>query len=223
MLSQTLWRLLRRFNLARTPVEQRAHLFRGSPESEFIPDVFSISVHRALLASLTLDSRMRNIRVSYVKSSHIDIDFLFTAQESLLQINEKWLDFQRIHETAICHISSTISESALLSKAFACDHIVDNLLELVMLDIICSLNLTKDESMSLVRKLHHTARDLLQQMPRRIEVMQSVARQLQISWTDCDPGLILYEYRRNIEYSVHLHRKSTCSLYGTFFRGSYSE
>lgn len=175
------------------------------------------------MASLALDSRMENIRVSYVQSAHTSIDFLFTAKESLLQINDKWLDFQSIHETASCHVSSLIAGSSFVSDVFVCNHIVDDLYGLVLVDIAASLNLTKDESMSFVRKLRHAARDMLQQMPRKIESIQTEAHELQISWTDWDTGLIFNEYRMNVKYSVQLHQKSTCPHYKCFFQGLHGE
>lgn len=218
-LSEPLWKLLRKFNLVRSPDEQRTHLFRRSPVSQFTPTLFSISVHRAFMAWLALDSRMRNINVSYVQNTYTAIDFLFTAGESLLQINDKWLDFKRVHETASCRISSSMSESSFVPGVFVCDHLIDDLYGLVLVDIADSLNLTKDESMGLVRTLRHAARDMLQQMPRRVESRQPRAHELQITWADFDTGSIIPEYLLNTEYSVQLHRRSTCPLYRSVSQG----
>lgn len=211
-LSEPLWNILRKFRLIQTADEKRVDLFKASQPCDAKSTVFSENVDRALLSSLALDSRTRNIRVSYVQSTDTGIDLLFTTKESCLQIHEKWLDFQRIHETASCQVSNLAHGLASGSEGFACDHIVEELYELVLAEIMPSLDLEKDAAGTVSRSLRHKARDKLRQMPRNIKVLATEnPLELEVSWADCDSSLLSSLYGIDVQYCVELHRKSTCS------------
>ena len=104
-LPKALWKILRKFSLARTPQEERIHLFENSETIVVNEDRFCVGVLRAFSASLSLDGRMEDIQVQLVKGGDTEIDLLFREHEKLLRIHEKWVDFQRIHEGASCEVS----------------------------------------------------------------------------------------------------------------------
>ena len=164
------------------------------------------------MASLALNPQTQNIKVAYVQSPDPGIDFLFSANQSLLQIHDKWLDFKKIHETASCQVSVLVHGHALGPGSFSCDHIVEELYELVLADVTESLGLGKGELAMFARTLRHKARDMLRQMPRRVNVMVTGNPcQLEVSWIDCNGDLVSDLYGINVQYCVTLHRESTCA------------
>jgi hypothetical protein len=92
-LPKALWNILRNFSLARTPQEERIHLFENSKTIEINEDPFCVGVLRALSASLSLDRRMEGMKVQFVNGGDTEIDLLFREEEKLLRVHEKWIDF----------------------------------------------------------------------------------------------------------------------------------
>ena len=206
-LPKALWKILRKFSLARTPLEERIHLFQNSETIGMNEDPFCVSVLRALSASLSLDRRMKDVKVKFVKGGDTGIDLLFREEENLLRVHEKWIHFQRIHEGASCEVSRLARERSVEMEAFSCDHIVEDLFELALNDIRGALKLDRSECVTLRR----VARERIQQIPRLIKVFRTGrANELEVSWTGNESGIISKKYGANIRYHVILHKVSTC-------------
>jgi len=206
-LPEALWKILRKFSLARTPQEERIRLFENSETVGINEDPFVVFILRALSAALSLDRRMEHIRVQFVKGGDTEIDLLFKEEEQLLLVHEKWLDFQRIHEGASCEMSRLARERPVEKEAFSCDHVVEDLFELAINEIRGPLNLDQSESVTLRR----VARERIRQIPRLIKVLRTCrANDLEVSWSGNESVIISKKYGANILYHVILHKMSTC-------------
>jgi hypothetical protein len=207
MLPKSLWKLLRSFSLARTPHEERVHLFFKSEKIEIDEGPFCVGIIRALKASLSLDPRMEDIKVQFVKGGKTEIDLLFRKEENLLRIHEKWVNFQGIHEVASCEIFRLTRGRPGEMEAFLCDHVVEDLFELALDNIRGPLDLGQAECVAIRR----VARERIRQMPRLIKVSQTgLANELEVSWIGNESGIVSKTYGADIQYHVTLHKMSTC-------------
>jgi hypothetical protein len=209
-LSAKLWKILRKYSLVHTPEEERIRVFRNSSASEEQESVFSKSIQHGLLASLALHPRTEQVQVEYVSGAETDIDLLFDKERQLLKVHEKWLNFARIHETAPCRISMT-SDVRLSHSIFCCDHVIEELYELAVQEIIGTFTLDHGEAMKFARSIRLKVREKLQQMPRMISIKKDEPRKLVVSWTNGENDLIREALGDIGTYCVTLHRDRTCS------------
>jgi len=169
-LSDPIWKPLQKYRLIRTPREQQNHLFQNSPDI-FPPGTrFSINVQRALLASLALHERTKDVAVRFVNGGGVDLDILYTREENLLRVHEKWLNFHDIHETTSCDLYHRSVAQGTEFDVFDCDHVIQELYGMAVKYIFNDTELTQKESMAHVLSLRDQAREKLRQMPRSITV-----------------------------------------------------
>lgn len=200
-----------RYELAKTPQQQRIHLFRNSPPSVNYSSTFSDNVKQALLAVLALSEHTRHIETSFVQGGQVDLDFLYLPADRVLMVHEKWLDFEVIHKTASCQLSQVHTLQPVLSEVFFCDHIVIELYGLILPEVIRRLSLTRSRSVDLERSLRSEVQRKLQQMLRDIRVSTTQrGGELKVSWLDGESGL-LSKYFPDADIHVTLHAMISCS------------
>ena len=147
---------------------------------------------------------MESLKVQFVKGGDNKIDLLFRDEEQLLRIHEKWIDFQRIHEGDSCEMSRLARDRLVEMEAFSCDHVVEDLFELVLNNIRRPLKLDQSESVTLRR----IARERIRQIPRLTKVSRTGRpNELEVSY---ESMIISKKYGANILYHVTLHKKKTC-------------
>ncbi|KAH9206337.1 hypothetical protein DL95DRAFT_266133, partial [Leptodontidium sp. 2 PMI_412] len=95
-LPRRLWDPLKRFNLIRTPQEQRRYLLRNAVDSALEDTPFSVGVKCSLRAALALDASTRDLELRFKSSTDTELDLLLEGSEIL--VNEKWLDFYSSHD-----------------------------------------------------------------------------------------------------------------------------
>ncbi|KAK2737841.1 hypothetical protein CKAH01_18816 [Colletotrichum kahawae] len=207
MIPRELWRTLRKFKLVRTPEEQIDHEFLSSQAITLPKELFAISVDRMLRASMQLEWWLKRIRITYVKSEHTSIDVRQNAPDSRLFIHEKWLSFDTAHKNAPCDISDIDEAERKQEGVFACDHIVEDLFDVVLRTV---MGATDSDALK-ITQLRLIARNLLRQIPRGIQISAgSVPRQLRVSWACNDPGIISKYHGDDIYFQVRLHRDVSC-------------
>ena len=209
-LPETLWAILLRYGLVRTPQQQRLHLFRNSEPSTGHSTTFSRNVEHAFRATLALCEHTRRTELRFVQGGQVDIDFVYVPAKRLLTVHEKWLNFDKIHETAHCHVSRMDIVHPVQSEVFFCDHIVLELYGLILPEVLKSLYLTQSKSKALERSLRSEAQEKLPQMPRGIAVSSTQhGGELEVSWLDGESGLVS-KYFPDTKVHIVLHRE-TCS------------
>ncbi|PVH68501.1 hypothetical protein DL98DRAFT_380416, partial [Cadophora sp. DSE1049] len=124
-LPRCIWNPLRRFNLARTVQEERCHLLYNAPLSIETDTLYSAGVKRALMATLSVDTRTQNLEIVFKSGSSAELDLLL--EDSQLQVNEKWLDFRASHKDAPCGLSRLALSEDLVIHTFSCDHVINEL------------------------------------------------------------------------------------------------
>lgn len=164
----------------------------------------------SLKASLALNHRTEQVQVEYVSGAETDIDMLFDKERQLLKVHGKWLNFARIHETAPCRIS-TASNTRLSQSVFCCDHVIEELYELAVQDIVETLTSNHTDAMKFARSMRLKVREKLQQMPRMISMKKDGPRRLVVSWTNGENDLIREALGNIGTYYVTLHQDQTCS------------
>lgn len=209
-LPKGLYDVLLRYELIRTPPQQRIHSFRNSAPSVNHSSTFSNNVKHAFRAALALSEHTGHIETSFVQGGQVDLEFLYLPAELILMVHEKWLDFEDIHETAHCPLSRKPTVP-LQSEVFFCDHIVIELYGLILPEIIKGVSVTRSRSSDLERSLRSEAQEKLQQMPRGIKVSSTQrGGELEVTWLDGESAL-LSRYFPDATVHVTLHRETTCS------------
>lgn len=164
---------------------------------------------RALRSSLELDETLKDLDVKFVKGGQSTIDVLVDSEEKLLKVHDKWLDFSKIHEDTACEFSkATNGQLEEEETLFLCDHIIHDLLRLVLDELSGPLEL-HPRSCSALR---NEAAMRLQQLPRHIEMSAPEAGQsIVVSWAANYSHLFSERFGAHLEYSVILHKMSTCA------------
>ncbi|KAH8881903.1 hypothetical protein GQ53DRAFT_734671 [Thozetella sp. PMI_491] len=206
-LSKNLWRTLRRWSLVRTAQEERVRLFAGSEPAQVPDNIFSLSVFRMLQGALQLDKKLEQIQLRIVKGGGTGIDLLYEEEERQLLIHNRWLDFEQVHENSSCEASRLAKEKPLATIQFSCDHVVEELFELIVQDLVKALKLDYAEGIAIRRH----ARERIPQMPRAIEISKAAeGGALVVSWRGNECGVLADTYGADILYDVTLHKWRTC-------------
>ncbi|KAF4835438.1 putative modification methylase [Colletotrichum siamense] len=207
ILPRELWKMLRKFKLARTPEEHIDHKFLSSEAITIPDDLFAMSVSRMLRAAMQLEHRLKICHIVYVKSDHTSIDVRHDVSRSRLFIHEKWLHFDTAHQDAPCDISDMSQARRKETAVFACDHVVEDLFDIVLGTIMGATN----HDALRIAKLRSTARRLFRQTPRDIKLSAgSLAGQLRVKWTCNDPCIVAKHHGDDINFYVRLHRDASC-------------
>lgn len=123
-------------------------------------------------------------------------------------IHEKWLDFDEAHRSTSCAISKLEEAQRKQTAVFACDHVVEDLFEMI-------LKTVKEQygySSSTIDSFRSKGRELFRQTPRDIQVIPgSVPGQLRVDWTCNDAGVLLKHHGENIFFYVCLHQDASCA------------
>ncbi|EXJ59497.1 uncharacterized protein A1O5_12122 [Cladophialophora psammophila CBS 110553] len=207
-LRKKLWQIIRQDPpLMRTPLEERNRLFERSQRVEPCQDIFAINICRSLKGSFALDPRLSNVRIEFVDGADTAIDLLYTVGQNLLQIHEKWLHVSRVHQPSSCEFFKVAGEQMTCDRAFFCDHVVQDLLEVAFEEVRVPLGLAPENAACLRRN----AVEYLRKMPRAIEVRALGAeKKLEVRWTANESGAFVERYGANIHYWVTLHKESSC-------------
>lgn len=206
-LPKALWQPFRNFHLAQTPQEQRMHLFNQSAIVAPVNDSFCTGITRILRGTLSLDPRLKNIEIQFVEGGQTHIDLLYQAYRRVLRIHQKWIDVVQAHQHSTCEVVAFPKNSPAYEDEFLCDHVSEDLLELVVYEVRGSLKLTPADSATLRQK----ARSCIRSMPRRVTVKAtSRADELEVCWVGNESGIVSETYGADIQYLVVLHRSSTC-------------
>lgn len=202
-----LWKILRKFSLARTPQEERLHLFASSEPVDKIEHIFGHSILRMLKSALLLDCRLKDIKIQVVAGGESGIDLLYREDEGVLLLHEKWLDFKKTHEEVTCDLSLLAQERMVEMDEFSCDHVVEDVFELIINDIRLHGMLDPAEANAIRR----VARERIRQTPRRIKVSKTLqVGELEVSWMGNESGIIADNYGVDMLYDVTLHKASSC-------------
>lgn len=213
-LPKQLWDILKSYGLVRTPEEQIKYLFLSSPPAKLKETPFSLGVRRALEACLSSDQRTILDLVRFVQSSSTEIDLHYQMNQNrqlvnILRIHEKWLDYQQIHKSFPCALTS-LEVSTEIGETHVCNHIVEELYSLALMEIFPAKfgsNVNHDQE---IQKLRHRARFMLDQTPRMVEITRTEnARGLMVTWTDEESRLI--SEKCEPEFHVILHDGAECS------------
>ncbi|KFX87760.1 hypothetical protein V490_08034 [Pseudogymnoascus sp. VKM F-3557] len=207
-LPRSIWSPLRRFSIARTVEEERYHLLHNSPVALEVDTPYSAGVKRALMAALSVDTRTQNLKIIFKSGSSAELSLLL--EDSQLQVNDKWLDFRTSHKDAPCGLSRLAFAEDLAIHTFSCDHVINELYDLVLVEIIrekeCGALKEKDDSLRL------RVSESLRQMPRMITITHGYNDgEILVSWTDPESSLLSKLHHLNLKCRITLHRESTCS------------
>lgn len=211
VLTNRLWRLLKKYALVRSPYEEREYLFSTSSRVQPPDNVFAANIARSLYGAFQLNSKLGDIRIEFVNGGGTNIDLMFVAEEKLLRVHEEWLDFERIHGYTECEYYQLRQAHQVDKDFFMCDHVAQELLETALDEIRGPLELSQGECVALRSKVEKRIR----QMPRLIETYRIGVDQLGVSWIYNESTILSEMTNTDILYQVVLHSTRTCTDKGS--------
>jgi hypothetical protein len=213
-LPKRVWDPLRKFKLVRTVNEQRYHLLHRAVVVEGPKSNYSTGVQRALKAALYSDPRTQGLDVVFKSGALAELDLLLDGD--VLEINDKWLDFEKSHASFPCSLSILASneDSDIETDVFTCYHVITHLLRQILVDIVKEYN--EKESIAVSRKkivsLCLRVADNLRQMPQDIKCTPGrEPRELLVTWCDPQSNSLAKLHRVSLLCRITLHRDRTCS------------
>ncbi|KAJ9156285.1 C-5 cytosine methyltransferase [Pleurostoma richardsiae] len=200
-----LWKVLRKYRLAKTPEEERRDLFKSCERVEAITDIFGANVLRMLKCAMLLDTRLEEIKFQVVKGGETGLDLIYKEEEKFILLHSKWLDFDETHKQVFCDFSELSQEVEM--RGFSCDHVVEDLIELVIGEVDGALGIAPAEA----KTIRQLARERIRQTPRRVSVSPTPkCGELQVRWVGNESGIVARDHPSKIFYDVILHRISSC-------------
>ncbi|KIW19323.1 hypothetical protein PV08_03617 [Exophiala spinifera] len=206
-LKNVLWKLLKKYSLVRTPHEERVFLFFHSPPALIQCHAFSIQLERALRCALKSSGALENVKIQFVKGESLSIDVLFQNDNNLLRIHDKWLEYSKVHQNRQCSLFEAKNGKLSSEDIFLCDHAVNDLIEMFLRELHGPLKLDHEE----YQAIRSRSATKLQEMPRDVHVSSTRNRdELLVSWAGAQSRAFLDKYGEFVNYSVTLHKMSTC-------------
>ncbi|KAK0613267.1 hypothetical protein B0T14DRAFT_525935 [Immersiella caudata] len=210
----TLWKILWKHNLVRTPHEERCRIFQKS-EVIAVKGHFAESVLRLLSAAFQLHDLTVTICVVSGGDTGVDLLCVGGGQNGpplRLLVHEKWFNFTEAHVESDCDLSAL---SGLVGdnmsgpvNGFYCDHVVFDLFDMAIRDTRGPLQLNHQQ-IAAIRRKFSTA---VGQMPRRVQLSRSQdGAGLVVAWTPNEIAKIVAESQLNICYNIRLHKASSCA------------
>jgi hypothetical protein len=108
-------------------------LLRNAIDSALEDTPFSIKVKCLLKAALALDVRTRDLELKFKSGTNAELDLLFKGSKIL--VNKKWLDFYSSYDGMPCWLSRRVSLKEVNADSFFCNHVVNDLYELVLAEL----------------------------------------------------------------------------------------
>ncbi|KAF4835433.1 hypothetical protein CGCSCA4_v012662 [Colletotrichum siamense] len=205
-LSKELWRLLVKYDCARTPQQERIRLFSSSQPVGNVDGYFGLNISRILKSVLAMDTALSGIQLQFVQGADTTIDLHFDPKSGVLQINHRWLNFEAVHVETPCEFFE-IAKHDDVDDIFYCDHVVEDLLELAMNHIRDYVDISPSKAIELRRQ----AREYIRQTPRGVQVSTtSKAGELQVHWLRNNYEMVSRKYLEKKVCNVKLHSLSTC-------------
>ncbi|EED22724.1 hypothetical protein TSTA_062120 [Talaromyces stipitatus ATCC 10500] len=204
-LPYSLWKLLRKYGLAKLPFEEIYHQFQQSREVEPPATLFAQETSRAFGALFGRHAPDKETRIVYVHFADNLPNMAFSKEHNILYVHEKWLDSGRAHGTSPCEMSEV---GVILTDMF-CDHIVDDMFKSAILAVRRPIDppynfMVKDVQslQSLVRNCKGKTRE----MAFNVQVAAAKStNSLRVTWSDSYSRAFAETFRSLVEYIVVLH------------------
>lgn len=181
-LSRSIWVPLRKYELLRTPKEERVKLLSNATPSVLENTVFSAGLKRYLQAAVTLHSETRHLSLCFRSGETTDLDLLLEGPQVL--INDKWLCVHKTHsrDHSYCPFRKAMASTRAGIDTFTCVHLVEALYGLI-LDELC-----KKWELRSRHKLCHQLREQvsckLNQAPLKVELQHGNPGEIQVRWVE---------------------------------------
>ncbi|KAH7075389.1 hypothetical protein BKA63DRAFT_511401 [Paraphoma chrysanthemicola] len=178
-LDATMWKLLRQYNLCRTPAEELRHRFEFAEPITTPDQPFAKHVDRMLRCLLSSSQATKDMQIVFVDGATLQIDTGFF--ETTWRIHNRWLTYAGAHQRDVfCEGLDSDHQ-----HPFVCDHVV-----LHLWDIMLSQLKNRDNYPEIAEKdpwLKSMALARLSQTPRSAECVTTDRRnELRVSWQSVD-------------------------------------
>lgn len=209
-LNKELWNPLRKFNLLRTPQEQRYFLLENAKPSSMKKTSYSEGVERALRSVLALDPQTNSLELHFKDGHKAELDLLLRDQ--YLMINDKWLDFAASHSETPCSLYTDASDQDITINHFECSHILLDLFDKI-LDEINKYSDGGGNRTHICGSLRLKAIEKIDNMPSEVSVSRGEKpREIDVSWMHPVSERAFKRYKMIHMGLVILHCESTCSI-----------
>jgi len=205
-LPENLWNMLRSDSLIRTAQEEQMQLFQNAVECKAPETLYAKNIERGLKATLALWKETDEMKMRFVSSDNDDIDMAVDRKERTLNIHQRWLNYEEMHQKHQCR-------ELVLNDCFVCDHIIEELTRSIL---GAMYRLTVRDQEGILRGV----RNHLRWMPRDICARKgNQPGCLQVSWRDGETESISRLIGSALEYHIVLHEERCASLMTELLHG----
>lgn len=166
---------------------------------------------RTLQASLALSPLTSATKVEYIREQDLGIDAAYSNK--LVKVSDKWLYFEKVHETTECERSRmerANSWPAEASDVFFCDHAVIALYALALDQIPQPEEMQDREYIERTKSMRAIANETLSRLPRNVRAQPtSQPGEIKVTWDSAESALVAQYSDR--DYVILLHDENTCS------------
>ncbi|KAK3064672.1 hypothetical protein LTS18_005050 [Coniosporium uncinatum] len=179
-LPHDLWSLFRKWNLCRTPEEERLRRFETAVVVKAETTTFATSMIHALKAYLRMHDLTKEMDFAFVDGQDLHIDALFSREEKMWKVDQRWTTVEGTHQDTYCDQY----KQETMAEVFCCDHAVIALFG-ILVDSIGGAQSNQDSGYHerQVKLIKSTVVGKLAHMPRAISISQTdQAGQLRVQW-----------------------------------------
>lgn len=163
------------------------------------------SVLRMFETAKLLIPWLKEIKVRIVEGGETGLDVQYDKINNILRLHNRLFDFEETHKHTVCDHWALQQEQDV--QGFSCDHVVEDLFELVVHEVGAALEIHPAES----KAIRQLARERIRQTPRRVNISQTPNDcELRVTWIGNESGIIAEDHASKILYVVDLHKVSTC-------------
>ncbi|KAF7862569.1 hypothetical protein EAF04_007442 [Stromatinia cepivora] len=215
LLPDKIWKPLRKYNLAPTPLEYRKDIMCNTEIATALPTPYYSSIMRTLSAALALDTRTKSFKLVFKKAGDVGLDLYLDMDHSQLLLHDKWMDFEKSHaenskDCILSHMRHPGGDSPI--EIFSYDHIIIDICSQVLQELDRGGAGKKSPDDQHLNSLPLKVGECLKNMLRAIQARPGPNKgEICVSWEDNEAGKLFRLHNMELKCCVTLHQESTCS------------
>jgi len=203
-LPHDLWSLFRKWDLCRTPEEERLRRFQTAVVVKVEMTIFATSMIHALKACLRMHDLTKELDFVFVNGQDLHIDALFSREGKMWKIDQRWITVEGTHQDTYCDQY----KQETMAEVFCCDHAVIALFG-ILVDSMGGAQSNQDSGYHerQVKLIKSTVIGKLAHMPHAISISQTdQAGELRVQWESVERLVVSKRSQSKMRVLLYLEK-----------------